>query len=116
MRLSFFFFTVAFAVETTTAFCVLPLKATVKATHLKYNIIYPDDAESEDQKKPAANPAQQAPAAQQKSADGAVASFEGYQDYDELKEVTEVLNVDAYDNMAGGIIPGQQLSSLCSDD
>ena len=73
--------------------------------------MYPDDAEEE---KP--EEAQNKPPVSQANADGSIASFEGYTDYDELAEVTEMLNVDAFDNVAGGIMPGQQLSSLCSDD
>ena len=78
---------------------------------LCYQIVYPDDHENETKEE-----TPKASAAPQKTTDGAVASFEGYQDYDETKEANEMLNVDAFDSMAGGIIPGQQLSSLCSDD
>jgi len=114
MRLSLLAVAVALALESAAAFCILPSTnvAIAKHTFLKYAIVYPDDDddEKEDTKK------SKEAAASQKSADGAVASFEGYKDYDELSEVTETLNVDAYDSMAGGIMPGQQLSSLCSDD
>ena len=113
MRLSLLAVAVALALESAAAFCILPSTnvAVAKPTFLKYAIVYPDDDDDEPKdKKP------KEAAANQKSADGAVASFEGFKDYDELAEVTETLNVDAYDSMAGGILPGQQLSSLCSDD
>ena len=87
---------------------------TRQPTFLSYSIVYPDDDDDGE-----AEAQQQKPAPVQqtlKNADGAVASFEGYVDYNEMDEITEVLNVDAYDSMAGGIIPGQQLSALCGDD
>lgn len=48
-------------------------------------------------------------------------SLQGYRDSEEMKMhsgIDDDLNVDAYDNMAGGIIPGVQLSAggLCGDD
>ena len=119
MRLSALAVAVLTVLECATAF--RPLLPSTKAmiakptsSFLKYSIVYhsdEDDNEQKQEEKP-----QQDPRETQKSADGDVASFEGYSDYDEMKEVTKHLNVDAYDSMAGGIIPGQQLSSLCSDD
>lgn len=86
---------------------------------LRYQIVYPDDHEEANakEKKQRQDATAQAAAKPPVSAvDGAVATFEGYIDYDELQEATDMLNVDTYDRLAGGIIPGQQLSSLCSDD
>jgi hypothetical protein len=113
MKLSVFFLTMIAALESATAFCNLPYRTTSQVvkqpvTFLKYAIVYPDDEIEED-----TTPAEATPT--QKNSDGSVASFEGYKDYNELAEVNQ-MNVDSYDNAAGGIVPGFQLSSLCSDD
>jgi len=101
--------------ESAAAFSLLPYKTTPTRTPslLKYTIIAPPDEadeQSEDRKDDTV-------VAKQATADqGGPGSLEGYHDYDEIKEQEDLLNVDSFDNEAGGIIPGFHLSSLCSDD
>jgi hypothetical protein len=94
------------------SFSVRPLR-TIKATNtaLHYQEIPgPDDEEEEKNKK------QATVQAKAETSQGGPGSLEGYSDYDEMAELDAELNVDAFDSMAGGIRPGFQLSSLCSDD
>jgi hypothetical protein len=95
------------------SFSILPLRSIKTAnTALHYTIIgAPDEEEQEKNKQP---PVQQAKTAT--DSQFGPGSLDGYLDYDESAELDEELNIDAYDSMAGGIRPGFQLSSLCSDD
>lgn len=110
------------SLESASSFAILPSKAAVTRSPfvvvLKYAIVYPDDDEEpQDEIDPNSVAATTVVEAKQEvTEDAGPASLDTYQDYDEMQEVEGLLNVDAHDNEAGGIVPGFHLSSLCSDD
>jgi hypothetical protein len=96
------------------SFSIRPLRSIKTTNTALHYTVYGAPEEEEEQEKP---PVQQAKTVM--DANGGPGSLDGYSDYDEAAEfagVDDDLNVDAYDSMAGGIRPGVQLSSLCSDD
>lgn len=110
----------ALAFESAASFGTLPQLHPVTrpslASPLRYTIIAPpdddDDKKSKEQQPPVQQQQQQAVTTDNQGGPG---SLEGYHDYNELED-EDLLNVDSYDNQAGGIMPGFHLSSLCSDD
>jgi hypothetical protein len=113
MKLSTLSLALALTLESVSSFCLVPSKVSTP-TFLRYTIIgNPDDDVTDSRKSDSSSPVAQATAATDQF--GGPSSLAGYSDYDEQSAVDE-LNVDAYDNAAGGIVPGFQLSSLCSDD
>lgn len=106
----------ALPLQSVASFCLLPCKASTP-TFLRYTIIgNPDDEVlDKDKKDDSRNSDSQAYKATATDQFGGPGSLDGYKDYDELAAVDE-LNVDSFQNEAGGIVPGFHLSSLCSDD
>ena len=104
---------VALTFESVASFCLVPCKASTP-TFLRYTIIgNPDDDAAVDKKDETDSEVSEAATAVDQF--GGPGSLDGYRDYDESGAVDE-LSVDSYKNEAGGIVPGFQLSSLCSDD
>jgi hypothetical protein len=93
------------------SFCIRPTTTSLQSA-LRYTIIGNPDEEVEE-----ASPAAVAqPTASTDSRFGP-SSLEGYSDYNERAEFETELGVDSFSNKAGGgIMPGFDLSSLCSDD
>jgi len=87
---------------------------TRRATFLKYTVIAGLDEEEQEEAK---NPEARELMKKAGKSDGGAgpASLAGYRDYDELDGENE-LNVDSFNNPAGGIMPGYNLSGLCGDD
>jgi hypothetical protein len=105
----------ALTLESVASFRLLPGKA-FTPTLLRYTIIgNPDDEALDKDKDDSRNSDSQAYKATATDQFGGPGSLDGYKDYDELAAVDE-LNVDSFQNEAGGIVPGFHLSSLCSDD
>ena len=110
-------FTIALALtlESVASFCLFPSKS-FTPTFLRYTVIgNPDDETFLDKDKDSRNSDSQVSKATATDKFGGPGSLDGYKDYDELAAVDE-LNVDSFQNEAGGIVPGFHLSSLCSDD
>jgi hypothetical protein len=107
------------ALESATAFSILPCKATRTPTILRYNIVYPEDDEEPkqgvDPNSVQAATAKSAEAPSLRTTDPNPGSLDEYRDFNELDGDDEIA-VDSYATEVGGIVPGFHLSSLCSDD
>jgi len=118
MRLSLLVPFLALAMKSADSFSILPSAQPKMQCHpssmaLRYTIIGPPPDDDDMENEQTSPKQQKAATANDQAGPG---SLEGYRDYNELEDVEEMLNVDAFDNKAGGIVPGFHLSSLCSDD
>jgi hypothetical protein len=97
------------AVESVTAFSIVPARTRQTTFALRYTVI--EGLDEEDDKD-----AEDGGIRSRIGKDANPNDLSNYRDYDEMSD-ENILNVDSFQNRAGGgIIPGFNLSALCGDD